>query len=222
MPKKKPEMPATVASARATVTDEARNHARYELEYAAEADAFGDTEKGVDVARMKRVLPVRGLEAILKDLTPDLIHAANLYHADLMTAEGVRSSAIQERVDTSGDPTAQANFLADCRIRLGRVRGKIGGTADLVIELERMQEAAKDPKNKGLDFKRQQKRILKDIQARKARIAIIDKLFSERPHDRMTAIYGKGRPYQRAKEAAREALVRLSVVYGLRSDGDEG
>ena len=153
--KNKP-MSAALANARQTVTPEARQHAKYAVDYSAEADAHGETEKGLDVVRMKRVLPVRGLEAILKVLTPDMIQAANHYHADLLTAEGVGSSAIQERVDTSGDPAAQAAYLADCKMRLGRVRGKIGGTSDLTIQIEsiraRMKTHGEGPSDRDLSL----------------------------------------------------------------------
>ena len=213
-------MSASLANARASVTPEARKHAKYVVEHSAEADAHGDTSQGLDVVRMKRVLPVRGLEAVVKDLSPDMIMAANHYHSDLMTAEGVGSSEIQERVDTSGDPTAQAAYLADCKMRLGRVRGRIGGTSDLTIAIESIRKRI-SLHGEAEGDQHTIETLNKHIARRKSRMAVIDKLFSECPHDRMTAIYGKGRPYQRAKTQAVEALKRLSFVYGFRSEGAE-
>ena len=209
----KPKQPTAVEQrAYDSVSREQKSHARYKVERFAEADSRGDTQEGLDNARLRRVLPVRGLEALEKDerMTLDVIQAANLYHADLMTAEGVGSAEVQERVDTSGDPCAQADFLADCKMRLGYVRGKIGGKGDLVIEMDMLDRATEAGQKRISE-------IAREMAVRDSHIDMIDTLFTHHPDKRLSAIFGKGRPYTRARNLALDVLERLSEVYGLRS-----
>ena len=120
---------AVERQARKALTAEQRQRGDYTTEWMAEADANGDTSDGLDIAVMRKVVPVPGLKALCgsPDFGPREIKASRMFHADCLASQGPASSQLRERVQESGHGAAgERAYLAKSRVQ--RI---LGGLSDI-------------------------------------------------------------------------------------------
>ena len=187
-PRKNSKMPPSAihSAAERSITPQARRHHQFTREDFTERLPTGAAE---DASRMRRVAPVRAMERIAPKVGPDLMAAANRFHAAILATQGVNTGEIRERVQSSAAPATVQDRMLDAVAELAKAWRA----------LDRVED--------------EQPRILeRDPTLRQIATAV----FQMHPDKSFHAIYGDGRPAMRTEARLILALEVLALHYGLK------